>query len=120
EGVGSGGLRAAGTGWGTHEKALPPGGSRHTSGCDAAIYLNQPGAGTRVRSWTPTAQAQHAWMITHNESISIADFFTVRENGKVVYRPTCHYAYHPCDDAVLSLDEMAGGAWQAQATWHIL
>ena len=24
------------------------------SGCGAAIYLNQPGANTRVRSWTPT------------------------------------------------------------------
>ena len=38
----------------------------------------------------------------------------------MVYRPTCHYAYHPCDDAVLSLHEMAGAAWKPQATWHIL
>jgi homospermidine synthase len=38
----------------------------------------------------------------------------------VRYRPTCHYAYHPCDDAVLSLHEMAGKAWQPQETWHIL
>ena len=52
-------------------------------------------------------------MITHNESISIADFFTLRQDGKVVYRPTCHYAYHPCDDAVLSLHEMAGAQLEA-------
>ena len=26
----------------------------------------------------------------------------------MVYRPTVHYAYHPCDDAVLSLHELAG------------
>ena len=58
-------------------------------------------------------------MITHNESISIADYFTLRENGAVVYRPTCHYAYHPCDDAVLSLHEMAGAAWQMQPDWKI-
>jgi homospermidine synthase len=114
------GLQPSELGWGTHEKTIPAGGARHDFGCDAAIYLAQPGAGTRVRSWTPTAQAQHAWMITHNESISIADFFTLRENGQVVYRPTCHYAYHPCDDAVLSLHEMAGRQWQAQPTWHIL
>ncbi len=114
------GLQPSELGWGTHEKTIPANGSRHDFGCDAAIYLAQPGAGTRVRSWTPTAQAQHAWMITHNESISIADFFTLRENGQVVYRPTCHYAYHPCDDAVLSLHEMAGAQWQAQPTWHIL
>ena len=36
------------------------------------------------------------------------------------YRPTCHYAYHPCDDAVLSLHEMAGAAWQQQPEWKIL
>jgi len=38
----------------------------------------------------------------------------------VIYRPTCHYAYHPCDDAVLSLHEMAGRGWVPQKTWHIL
>jgi homospermidine synthase len=60
-------------------------------------------------------------MITHNESISIADYFTLRnQSGEALYRPTCHYAYHPCDDAVLSLHEMAGNAWKAQPTWHIL
>jgi homospermidine synthase len=120
EGFVAEGLQPSELGWGTHEKTLPAGASRHDFGCDAAIYLTRPGAGTRVRSWTPTAQAQHAWMITHNESISIADYFTVRQDGKVVYRPTCHYAYHPCDDAVLSLHEMAGAQWRPQRTWHIL
>ena len=114
------GLQPSELGWGTHEKTMPPRGHRHDFGCDAAIYLTQPGAGTRVRSWTPTAQAQHGWMITHNESISIADYFTLREGGRLAYRPTCHYAYHPCDDAVLSLHEMAGAQWKPQPTWHIL
>jgi len=120
EGFVSEGLQPAELGWGTHEKSLPPGGNTHAFGCEAAIYLTRPGAGTRVRSWTPTAQAQHGFLVTHNESISIADYFTLREDGKVVYRPTCHYAYHPCDDAVLSLHEMAGAQWRRQETWHIL
>jgi homospermidine synthase len=120
EGFQAEGLQPAELGWGTHEKTLPPGGQQHDFGCGAAIYLTRPGAGTRVRSWTPTVEAQHAWMITHNESISIADYFTLRENGKLVYRPTCHYAYHPCDDAVLSLNEMAGAQWRPQTSWHIL
>jgi len=120
EGFISEGLQPAELGWGTHEKVLPPDGNRHDFGCDAAIYLTRPGAGTRVRSWTPTAQAQHGFLVTHNESISIADFFTLRENDKVVFRPTCHYAYHPCDDAVLSVHEMAGSQWKAQPDWHIL
>src|SRR6201996_1484862 len=120
EGFCSEGMQPAELGWGTHEKRLPANGRKHDFGCDAAIYLTQPGAGTRVRSWTPTAQAQHAYLVTHNEAISIADFFTQRENDKVVFRPTCHYAYHPCDDAVLSLHEMAGDAWRMQSDWRIL
>ena len=87
---------------------------KHKTGCGAAIYLLQPGANTRVRSWTPTAQAQYGFLVTHNESISIADYFTLREGGKVVYRPTCHYAYHPCNDAVLSLHELFGRAGERQ------
>jgi len=120
EGFISEGMQPSELGWGTHEKTMPPRSHHHDFGCDAAIYLMQPGAGTRVRSWTPTAQAQHGWMITHNESISIADYFTLGQDGKVVYRPTCHYAYHPCNDAVLSLHEMAGAAWRPQKASHIL
>jgi homospermidine synthase len=120
EGFCSEGMQPSELGWGTHEKAMPANAQRHAFGCDAAIYLTQPGAATRVRSWTPTAQGQHAFMITHNESISIADYFTLRESGAVTYRPTCHYAYHPCDDAVLSLHEMAGAAWRTQPEWKIL
>ena len=81
----------------------------------AAIFINQPGADTRVRSWTPTARAQFGFLVTHNESISIADYYTVRDDkGEAVYRPTCHYAYHPCDDAVLSLHEFFGRAGETQ------
>jgi homospermidine synthase len=121
EGFVSEGLQPAELGWGTFEPWMPENGRTHQAGCGAAIYLLQPGADTRVRSWTPTAQAQRAFLVTHNESISIADYYTVRDaSGAAVYRPTCHYAYHPCDDAVLSLHEMFGQAGERQPTWHIL
>ncbi len=120
EGFVSEGLQPAELGWGTHEKALPPEGRRHEFGPDCAIYLMRPGAGTRVRSWCPTPGAQHGFLVTHNESISIADYLTVRDGDEVLYRPTCHYAYRPADDAVLSLDEMAGCQWQQQSRSHIL
>jgi len=95
-------------GWGTHEKQLPENAKWHDFGCGSAIYLEQPGYATKVRSWTPTSRSQYAWIITHHESISIADYLTVRDDETIVYRPTVHYAYHPCDGAVLSLDELAG------------
>jgi homospermidine synthase len=114
EGFLSEGMQPAELGFGTHEKALPPEGRRHEFGCDAAIYLTRPGCATRVRSWVPTAGPQIGWLITHNESISIADYLTLRDGGEVVYRPTCHYAYHPCDDTVLSLHEFEGRAYDRQ------
>jgi homospermidine synthase len=120
EGFVSEGMQPAELGWGTHETWMPANGRRHAAGCGAAIYLLHPGADTRVRSWTPTAQAQFGFLVTHNESISIADYFTLRDGDRVVYRPTCHYAYHPCNEAVLSLHEMFGQAGRKQARHHIL
>ena len=121
EGFLSEGMQPAELGWGTHEQWMPANASTHTTGCGAAIYINQPGANTRVRSWTPTPQAQYGFLVTHNESISIADYLSVKDaDGKAVYRPTCHYAYHPCNDAVLSLHEMFGQAGKMQDKHHIL
>ncbi len=121
EGFISEGLQPAELGWGTHEAWTPRNAKKHEQGCGAAIYLEQPGANTRVRTWCPTPGAQYGFLVTHNESISIADFFTVRdEKGEVRYRPTCHYAYHPCNDAVLSLHEMFGAAGKAQPVHHVL
>jgi homospermidine synthase len=44
----------------------------------------------------------------------------VRDDGKPVYRPTVHYAYHPCDDAVVSLHEFAGKNWEQQDKQRLL
>ena len=114
------GLQPSELGWGTHERHMPPEGAHHTFGCDAAIYLTRPGAGTRVRSWTPAAGPIQGFLITHNEAISIADYLTLREDGCVRYRPTCHYAYHPCDDAVLSLHELQGNAFRPQSQFRLM
>jgi homospermidine synthase len=99
---------------------MPENGHTHNQGSGAAIYLMQPGANTRVRTWCPTPGPQYGFLVTHNEAISIADYFTVREGAKVAFRPTCHYAYHPANDAVLSLHEMFGAGGKVQPTWHIL
>lgn len=115
------GLQPAELGWGSHETWKPKNARKHKKGSKAAIYLEQPGADTRVRTWCPTHGAQYGLLVTHNEAISIADYFTVRdEDDKVAFRPTCHYAYHPCNDAVLSLYEMFGNGGQAQAVQHVL
>ncbi len=114
------GLQPAELGWGSHEKHWPHDAGRHGFGNDAAIFLNRPGIATRVRSWTPLEGPYHGFLVTHSESISIADHLTLREEGRVTYRPTVHYAYHPCDDAVLSLHELAGKEWKLQHAHRIM
>ncbi|MCC0015420.1 MAG: homospermidine synthase [Rhodobiaceae bacterium] len=121
EGFISEGLQPAELGWGTHEKWMPKNARKQKKGCKAAIFLEQPGANTRVRTWCPTPGAQYGFLVTHNESVSIADYFTLRnKKGKATFRPTCHYAYHPCNDAVLSLHEMFGAAGKSQPVHHVL
>lgn len=119
EGFVSEGLQPAELGWGTHERTIPADGRTHPSGCGAAIYLGQPGLLTRVRSWTPDEGPMHGWIITHNESISIADYLTLERDG-AIYRPTVHYAYHPCDAAVSSLHELAGRNFVPQERQRII
>jgi homospermidine synthase len=120
DGFVSEGAQPAELGWGTHEKHFPADGGRHKLGSGCAIYLNRPGASTCVRTWTPEAGHFHGFLITHSEAISLADYYTVKEDGRVVYRPTTHYAYHPCDNAVLSVHEFAGNNWHLQARKRIM
>lgn len=115
------GLQPAELGWGTHEKWLPSNAETHEHGCGAAIFINQPGADTRVRTWVPSLGSQHGLLVTHNESISISDYLTVSDSsGNPIYRPTCHYAYHPCDDAILSFRELFGKGGEIQPDRKIL
>ncbi|MET0293300.1 MAG: saccharopine dehydrogenase NADP-binding domain-containing protein [Steroidobacteraceae bacterium] len=120
DGFVSEGQQPAELGWGAHERNFPRDGKRFDFGGGSAIYLTQPGAATRVRTWTPKAGNFHGFLITHGEAISISDYYTVREGAQVVYRPTCHYAYHPSDSAVVSVHEFAGRNWQLQDRKRIL
>jgi homospermidine synthase len=114
------GCQPAELGWGSHERRLPADAAVHATGSRAAIFLNRPGMSTRVRSWTPLTGPMHGFLITHGESISIADLLTLGEAGAPDYRPTVHYAYHPCDDAVLSVNELAARNWRIQEHERVL
>lgn len=114
------GLQPAELGWGTHENSWPTDAHQHTVGSKCAIYLERPGAGTRVRSWTPSFGPIHGLLITHAESISIANFLTIKDQDTVTYRPTVHYAYCICPDAWLSILELGSTEWKKQDQQRIL
>jgi homospermidine synthase len=63
-------------------------------------------------------------VVRHAESFSISDHLTVWEDtieGRLaVYRPTVHYAYMPCDNAILSLHELAMRNFKLQPKLRIM
>ena len=120
EGFISEGLQPAEFGWGTHEKKLPPKGKRHKTGCGAAIYIEQPGADTRVRTWTPTEGAHFGFLVTHNEAISIADYFTVREGRKVTLPPDLPLCLSPLQRCRAFLARDAGQLAASGRRIHVL
>ncbi|MCF4982361.1 homospermidine synthase [Pseudomonas gessardii] len=107
-------------GWGSHEKTWPPFAHHHLFGSNSAIYLERPGASVSVKTWTPNGGPCIGLLITHNEAISLPDFLTVKVGETLLYRPTVYYAYHPCDDALLSVHEYVGRGWRLQNTKRIM
>jgi homospermidine synthase len=114
------GLQPAELGWGSHEKYEPADARHHASGCDAAIYLQRPGMRTSVRGWNPLTGAYQGFLITHSESVSIADYFTLKEGDELLYRPTVYYAYHPTDATILSIHEFSGRNFKLQRNVRLL
>ena len=92
-------------GWGTHERELPPHAIVPEHGPRNQIVLPQMGLNTWVRSWVPEQEIV-GMVVPHGESFGISHALTVREDGGVVYRPTVHYAYLPCNDTLVSLHEL--------------
>ena len=118
------GFREEGTttselGWGTHEKQLPRYAHQHKSGPKNQICIARMGINTWVRSWVPNWDIQ-GMVVRHGEAFTISDKLTVWKNGKAVYRPTMHYAYCPCDEAIASLNEMRGYNYKLNVNQRIM
>ncbi|MGI4855834.1 MAG: saccharopine dehydrogenase C-terminal domain-containing protein [Janthinobacterium lividum] len=105
-------------GLGTHETMLPDT-VLVQGGEGSAAHFTVSGADVKVKSWMP--QGPYVGMlITHNESISLADYLTCRAPGERVYRPTVYYAYRPCDATMTSIHEWRDQACQNPDRTHVL
>lgn len=119
EGFREEGITTSEIGWGTHEKELPAYSFVHPDGPGNQICLARMGINVRVRSWVPD-YAIEGMVVRHGEAFTISDRLTVWEGGHAVYRPTVHYAYCPCDDAIASLHELRGRSYELQPRIRIL
>ncbi|MGE1172685.1 saccharopine dehydrogenase C-terminal domain-containing protein [Pseudomonas sp. BW7P1] len=94
-------LQPAEMGWGSHETQVPEGATLN----GYALALKEQGREIRVKSWSPNCLDFTGYLLTHNESLSIAEYLTLGD----AYRPTVYYAYHPCDQAVESMSLLTDG-----------
>lgn len=118
------GTAPAEMGWGTHERRLPRNAHMPLGGPGNQIFLAQPGVRTLVHSWVPSGGPIIGMVVRHAESFTISDHLTVWEDSiegfRATYRPTVHYAYMPCDNAILSLYELAMRNYQLQPALRIM
>ncbi|MEO8259372.1 MAG: saccharopine dehydrogenase C-terminal domain-containing protein [Acidobacteriota bacterium] len=118
------GTAPAEMGWGTHERRLPKNAYTPMGGPGNQIFLAQPGVRTFVHSWVPAGGPIIGMVVRHAESFTISDHLTVWEQTiegyRATYRPTVHYAYMPCDNAILSLHELAMRNFQLQPRLRIM
>ena len=119
EGFREEGTTTAEMGWGTHEKKLPKYAFRHPEGPKNQICLARMGINTWVRSWVPDYPIL-GMVVRHGEAFTISDKLTVWEGKKAVYRPTMHYAYCPCDEAIASLNELRGYNYKLNTNQRIM
>ncbi len=119
EGLREEGITTAEMGWGTHEKQLPPLAYHHHKGPRNQICLARMGINTWVVSWVPY-YCVRGMIIRHGEAFTISDRLTVWEDGRPIYRPTVHYAYCPCDAALVSLEELRGRDYDLQPNLRIM
>lgn len=105
--------------WGTHEKERPPHAILPEIGPKNQIVLPQMGLNTWVRSWVPDEEIV-GMVVPHGEAFGLSHALTVRKGNRVVYRPTVHYAYMPCNDALISLHELRARNYELHPRRRIL
>ncbi|MCM8769458.1 MAG: homospermidine synthase, partial [Candidatus Omnitrophica bacterium] len=106
-------------GWGTHEKTLPAGAIIPEFGPGNEIILPRLGINTLARSWVPEEEFV-GLLIPHGEIFSLSHYLTLRENSRVVYRPTVCYVYLPCNETLVSLHELRCRNYELQSKIRIL
>jgi homospermidine synthase len=99
-------LQPAELGWGSHEVDVP----LNAKNNGYSLELFEQGRNVIVKSWSPNYLEFNAYLLTHNESLSIAEYLTLDTPSTPKYRPTVYYAYHPCDQAVDSMHLLCNGS----------
>ena len=103
--------------WGTHELTVP---INMMSMKDNLFALDKISCFTQAQSYVPLYGTFVGNIIPHEESITIGNMLTVKEDGNIRYKPSVYYVYHPCNDARQSLEEMKEKNYEYQKYYRLL
>lgn len=106
-------------GWGIHEKKLPHLGLEHEVGKKHQILLKSRGLQSKVHSWVPSGTIT-GMVVRHGEAYSLCESLSFYNGDRLIYRPTVHYAYLPCQDAQDSLSELVESNFKPQKKKRIM
>lgn len=124
-------------GYGTHEKSYPSDAILHRKGDRNQICLKSRGMNVMIHSWIKSGHML-GMLIRHGEAFSLSDRLSVypehiknpqhylmaprnkNHTEKVIYRPTVHYVYRPCDSALASIKEVESNNFKIQSNDRIL
>lgn len=124
-------------GYGTHEKSYPVDSILHRTGDRNQICLKSRGMNVMMHSWVKSGHMM-GMLIRHGEAFSISDRLSVypvdvknpqnyltsprnkNHTEKVLYRPTVHYVYRPCDSAFASIKEIESNDFKIQSRDRIM
>jgi homospermidine synthase len=124
-------------GYGTHEKSYPNDAVLHRKGDRNQICLKSRGMNVMMHSWVKSGHIL-GMLIRHGEAFSISDRLSVypenvrnpqnylvvsrnkNHTEKVLYRPTVHYVYRPCDSALSSIKEIESNNFKIQSSDRIM
>ncbi|MDD4628107.1 MAG: saccharopine dehydrogenase NADP-binding domain-containing protein [Candidatus Peribacteraceae bacterium] len=120
EGFHEEGVAPAEMGWGTHERTMPKNGHAHTSGPRNQICLDSFSINTFVKSRVPSQEIV-GMVIRHGEAFTLSDALTLwNRDGTASYRPTVHYAYCPCVEALRALEDLRNNNYVMQEKWRVM
>ena len=94
--------------WGTHEDEI----NKVFADFEISQYednfaiLNKMGLYTYAQSWLPFHNKFIGNIICHDETYTIGNILTVKENNKIIYKPSVYYVYKSSDEATNSLFEL--------------
>ncbi len=80
---------------GTHEKIDYEEKCNYVKYDKGFLEMKQIAADTRCATYYPNGRFE-AYLVPHEETVSIAKHFEMKEGGKVIYRPTVLFLYQPC------------------------